>query len=484
MTDSERVVHRSIECAAPQTGSTAQVETREMRKRNAFVCGAALVVFAGLTVWRVPAKADGVVLKGAAAFGDWHKDRPGVRRQLTPEDLPPPFSTPSTSNRPDVIPRRSGSKPSVPPGFFVEMVASGLKAPRVVRAAPNGDLFVAETQANDVRVYHLPGGGGALTGGEIFVSGLHQPFGMAFYPPGSNPQWLYIANSDSLVRVPYKNGEQKATTHPELIVSHIPWTHHYTRDIVFAPDGSRIYYSVGSGSNVALDMSPMPAQSLEEWTRQHPLGAAWDTEERRANVLTFDPDGKNEHVFATGLRNCSGLTLHPTTHRLWCVVNERDELGDDTPFEFATEVHEGAFYGWPWYYIGSHEDPRKKSQRADLKDKVTMPDVLMEAHSAPMQIAFYDSDMFPADYKGSAFVTMHGSWNRAQRSGYKVVRLLFENGKPTGVYEDFMTGFVTSDKEVWGRPVGIAVAHDGSLIVTEDGNGTIWRVSKQKGTEQ
>src|SRR5689334_8729009 len=300
ITDWERVVHRSINGTTASATPGSSWRRTKMRKRNAFVCGATLVVLTGLTVWLVPAAADGVVLKSAAAFGDWHKDRPGVRRQLTPEDLPSPFATPSATNRPDVIPRRAGSKPSVPPGFFVEMVASGLKAPRVVRVAPNGDLFVAETQANDVRVYHLPGSGGALTGGETFVGGLHQPFGMAFYPPGSNPQWLYVANSDSLVRVPYKNGDQKATGDPELIVSHIPWTHHYTRDIVFAPDGSRIYYSVGSGSNVALDMAPTPSgQSLEEWTRQHPLGAAWDTEERRANVLTFDPDGKNEHVFAT-----------------------------------------------------------------------------------------------------------------------------------------------------------------------------------------
>lgn len=462
---------------------------QSMRKRDAWrlaswqaISGAAATGFVFVTVW-LAAATDGLVLKGTAAFGDWHTDKPGVRRLLTAADLPAPYSTPSASNRPDVIPRRPGAKPSVPSGFFVEMVASGLKSPRVLRVAPNGDLFVAETEANEVRVYHVPGAGGSLTGGDIFVSGLHQPFGLAFYPSGSNPQWLYIANSDSLVRVPYKSGDQKATAHPEVIVSHIPSVHHYTRDIVFAPDGSRIYYSVGSGSNVAQDMLPLPERQFEEWKRTHPLGATWGTEERRANVLTFDPDGKNEQTFATGLRNCTGLALHPTTHRLWCVVNERDELGDDTPFEFATEVHEGSFYGWPWYYIGSHEDPRKKSRRPDLNDKVTVPDVLMEAHSAPMQIAFYEGDAFPADYKGSAFVTMHGSWNRSQRSGYKVVRLLFEDGKPTGVYEDFMTGFVTSDKEVWGRPVGIAVASDGSLLVSEDGNGTIWRVSRQKGTK-
>jgi glucose/arabinose dehydrogenase len=171
------------------------------------------------------------------------------------------------------------------------------------------------------------------------------------------------------------------------------------------------------------------------------------------------------------------MAIQPATGQLWCVVNERDELGDNTPFEYATSVQEGKFYGWPWYYIGSHEDPRKKGGRPDLQGKVTVPDVLMQAHSAPMQIAFYEADAFPPEYRGSAFVTLHGSWNRGQRTGYKVVRLPFINGKPTGEYEDFMTGFVASDQDVWGRPVGVAVAKDGSLLITEDGSGTIWRVS-------
>jgi glucose/arabinose dehydrogenase len=235
---------------------------------------------------------------------------------------------------------------------------------------------------------------------------------------------------------------------------------------------------VGSGSNVALDMFPIPLdQPLEQWKKTHPPGAGWDTEEHRANVLSYDPEGKNEQFVATGLRNCSGMTLQPATGRLWCVVNERDELGDDTPFEYATDVQAGAFYGWPWYYIGANEDPRHKGKRPELKDRVTVPSVLMQAHSAPLQIAFYDADAFPAGYKGSAFVTLHGSWNRAKRTGYKVVRLPFENGKPTGEYEDFMTGFVSSDTEVWGRPVGVAVAKDGSLLVTDDGSGTLWRVT-------
>lgn len=429
-------------------------------------------------------RSDGTgTLKGAAAFGDWRKDKPGVRRLLTPQDLPPPLATPSAGNFPTIVPMPAGAKPSVPAGFSVEMVVSGLKSPRAIRVAPNGDLFVADSKTNTIRAYRLPPGNAKPAASEVFASGLYQPYGMAFYPPGANPQWVYIANSDSLVRVPYKNGDLKASGKPERIVERIPWVHHWTRDVVVSRDGKRILYSVGSGSNIALDMFRQPLDMpFEEWKKTRPLGATWDTEERRADVLSFDPDGKNEKIVATGLRNCSGMTVQPGTGALWCVVNERDELGDDTPFEYATEVREGAFYGWPWYYIGSHEDPRHKGKRPDLKDKVTMPDVLIQAHSAPMQIAFYEADAFPPEYKGSAFVTLHGSWNRGQRTGYKVVRLPFANGKPTGEYEDFMTGFVVSEKEVWGRPVGVAVAKDGSLFVTEDGSGTIWRVSRQGAT--
>jgi glucose/arabinose dehydrogenase len=229
--------------------------------------------------------------------------------------------------------------------------------------------------------------------------------------------------------------------------------------------------------------TPHVINGLTEWTHASPLGAAWDTEERRANVLSFDPNGQDGKIVATGLRNCAGLAVQPATGQLWCVVNERDDLGDNTPFEYATAVKEGAFYGWPWYYIGGNEDPRQRGSRPDLKDKVTVPNVLMQAHSAPLQIAFYQANAFPASYKGSAFVTFHGSSNRGGKTGYKVVRLLFDaNGKPTGEYEDFMTGFVVSDKQVWGRPVGIAVTKDGSLFVSEDGNGTIWRVSYEGAT--
>jgi glucose/arabinose dehydrogenase len=343
-------------------------------------------------------------------------------------------------------------------------------------------LFVADSEANTIRAYRVPKGRTRPIKSTIYASGLNKPFGIAFYPLGPNPEWIYVANTDGVVRFPYKNGDLKASGKPEDIVEKIPFTHHWTRDLVFSPDGKRMFLSVGSGSNDALDMSPEPdiKGGLASWKKTRPLGAAWDTEERRADVLSFTPEGKDEKIFASGLRNCVGLTVQPDTGQLWCAVNERDEIGDDVPFEYATHVKEGAFYGWPWFYIGGNEDPHHKGERPDLKDKVTVPDVLMEAHSAPLQIAFYDGDNFPTEYKGDAFVTLHGSWNRGERSGNKVVRLLFEDGKPTGEYEDFLTGFVISNEKAWGRPVGIAVGQDGSLFVTEDGSGTVWRVSYRR----
>jgi glucose/arabinose dehydrogenase len=432
------------------------------------------------------APAFGQALRGEAAIGSWQDDKPGVRRLLTAKDMPA-ISKP-TYGLAQVVPMPAGARPQVPDGFTAELVTTDLQKPRVIRVAPNGDLFVADSMFGAVRVLRVPAGRAKPEQDVIFASGLKQPFGIAFYPLGPNPQWVYVAQNDGVVRFPYKNGDLKATGKPERIIEGILPTHHYARDIAFSPDGKRLFLSVGSGSNVALDMFPEPhwtvdpeprnVDGLAEWVKTKPVGAAWDTEELRANVLSFDPNGKNQKIVATGLRNCEGLTVQPVTGQLWCIVNERDELGDNTPFEYATHVVEGAFYGWPWYFIGGHEDPRHAGNRPDLKDKVTVPDVLIQAHSAPLQMVFYPHDSFPAEYKGSAFVAMHGSWNRDKRTGYKVVRLLFDgSGKPTGEYEDFMTGFVVSDTQVWGRPVGVAMANDGSLFVTEDGNGTIWRVT-------
>ncbi|MER9053399.1 sorbosone dehydrogenase family protein [Mesorhizobium sp. M0213] len=426
-------------------------------------------------------QADQKVLKGEAAFGDWHADRPGVRRLIGPQDMPAADPAQSASNGGGMAERPESAEPELPPGFSAEMIASGLYNPRVVRVAPNGDLFIANGHADQIRVYRLAEGRAKPIEKAIFAQGLNYPYGIAFYPPGGKPRWVYVANSDSIVRFPYRDGDLKASGKPETIVAKIPSGGHSTRDIAFSLDGKTLFLSVGSDSNVAEDMDRRPDGGLDAWAKSKPLGAAWGPEEGRADVLAFDPDGKNPRTVATGLRNCTGMTVQPASGALWCVVNERDELGDNVPFEFATEVKDGAFYGWPWYYIGNHEDPRHQGERPDLAGKATVPDVLMQAHSAPMNIAFYDGKNFPADYRGDAFVTMHGSWNRGARTGYKVVRLKFRDGKPTGEYEDFMTGFVISNDAVWGRPVGVAMAKDGSLIVTEDGNGTIWRVTYEDG---
>lgn len=426
-------------------------------------------------------QADQPLLTGKDAFGDWKADKPGVRRLIKPQDLQAPFVTESASNGPGVAERPEGANPVVLPGFTAELIASGIANPRVVRVAPNGDLFVANSNDDEIRVYRLGKGSAKPVQKAIFASNLSRPYGIAFYPPGDKPQWVYVANSDSVVRIAYRNGDLKASAEPETIVSNIPLGGHWTRDIAFSPDGKAFYVSVGSESNIAEGMGKEPRGGLDAWIKSMPLGAAWGEEDGRADVLAFDPDGKNGRIAATGLRNCSGMTVQPATGALWCVVNERDSLGDNIPFEFATTVKDGAFYGWPWYYIGNNEDPRRKGERPDLAGKATIPDVLMQAHSAPLNIVFYEGSNFPAEYKGDAFVALHGSWNRGVRTGYKVVRLKFKDGKPTGEYEDFITGFVISNDSVWGRPVGVAVAKDGALILTEDANGTIWRITHVDG---
>lgn len=428
---------------------------------------------------------EGDILKGKDAFGDYKQDKPGVKRLITAKDLEPPGATQSASNAPGSVPMPEGAMPTVPDGFKVEMVASGIANPRTVRFAPNGDLFVGNSEDGSVLVYRFDKNGDAKPSEEsTFATGLQQPYGIAFYP-SDKPEWVYVAESNGLKRFAYKDGDLKASGEPETLFDDINPDHHWTRDVVFSADGKTMYYSVGSGSNVGLDMTmeTKPADvSVDEWVSSHPLGVAWGGEERRAAVLAYDPDGKNERYFATGLRNCAGMTLQPQTGDVWCAVNERDELGDDVPFDYATSVKDGAFYGWPWYYIGDNPDPRwSETPRDDLKGHVTVPDVLFQSHSAPLNIAFYDSDAWGADYKGDAFVALHGSWNRGTRTGYKVVKLDFDaSGKATGVYEDFMTGFVIDAQNVWGRPVGVAVSPQGDLFVSEDGSGTIWKVSKSK----
>jgi glucose/arabinose dehydrogenase/cytochrome c2 len=419
------------------------------------------------------------VASAPASSGDYRGDAPGVRRRLRLADLPQPYATPSVANGPTVVHPRPGLRPAVPAGFSIEPFAKDLESPRLIRVAPNGDVFVAESAKGQVRVLSAKDRAVAAESVEVFASGLDRPFGIAFFPPGVDPRWVYVANTNSVVRFPYRNGDLRARGAAQPIVARLTETGggHWTRDVVFSKDGTQMFVSVGSASNVAEGLSTRFEDEIVAWEASHGLGAAWDYEENRADVLVFDPEGQAGRAYATGIRNCVGLAVNPATGDPWCSTNERDGLGDDLVPDYVTRVRERAFYGWPWLYLGDHEDPRHPGARPGLARKVTVPDVLLQAHSAPLGIAFYEGAMFPAAYRGNLFAALHGSWNRASRTGPKVVRVLVDSGVPTGEYEDFVTGFVTDDASVWGRPVGVAVAHDGALLVSEDANGTIWRVA-------
>jgi hypothetical protein len=444
------------------------------RPVNGFIAASA-AVFVAVAAVPLFAQTSAGLLQGKAAFGDWHTDRPGTRRLIRPQDLPAPDMAESVRNVVRIVPRTSDQKPIVPNGFQVNLFAANLSGPRIIRTAPNGDVFAAESSAGRIQVLRQDGDKAAAP--TVFASGLTNPFGIAFYPPGGDPQWVYVGNTDSVVRFPYRNGDRTARGPAETIVPHLPVGGHRTRDVAFSPDGKTMYVSVGSGSNVGEDMEKLDAAQAQKWQSDHPLGAAWGSESGRADVLAFDPDGNNERIFATGIRNCVGLAVAAPSGTVYCSTNERDGLGDNVPTDYVTRVREGAFYGWPWYYIGSNEEPRHRGERPDLKDKVTVPDVLIQAHSASLGLTFYDGNQFPADYRGSMFAAEHGSWNRSKRTGYKIIRVVMKDGAPTGEYDDFATGFVVNDSEVWGRPVGVTVAKDGALLVSEDAGGTIWRIS-------
>ncbi|MCX5496989.1 sorbosone dehydrogenase family protein [Kaistia dalseonensis] len=416
-------------------------------------------------------------LTGSDAFGGWRGDRPGVSRLIRPGDLPPAYATESVAQQANIVKRPAGGKPRVPPGFDVSLVAEGLAGPRTLRTAPNGDLFVAESRGGRISV--IPAGESAsLSKPVVFASGLNRPYGMAFYPPGPDPQFLYVAETNRVVRFAYRAGDRKASGPGETVLSGFPaGGSHWTRDIAFSADGKRLFLSVGSASNAGEAMGTKSDADIADWEDHHGLGAAWGREQGRAGVFMADPEGRDFKTFATGIRNCSGLAVQPASGALWCATNERDGLGDNLPPDYATHVTEGGFYGWPWFYIGANQDPRHAGERGDLRNKVTVPDVLIQPHSAPLGIAFYDGTAFPEAYRGDAFVALHGSWNRGSPTGYKLVRLRMQDGRPTGVYEDFVTGFVLSDNAVWGRPVGVTVGPDGALYLSEDGNGSIWRVT-------
>jgi glucose/arabinose dehydrogenase len=444
-----------------------------MMRRNHLSC----LVFAGLGVLAPPTSAS-ELRQGHSAFADWRDDRPGLRRKIVVDDLPAPNSTLAAANGPSLAPRPPNALPLVPEGFRVAVFAAGLQAPRIVRVAPNGDLFVAESSAGQIRVLRPSPDGAQPLRNDVFASRLREPFGIAFYPPGPEPQFVYIAATDRIVRYRYANGQMQAADAPQTIVADLPHGgSHGTRDLAFSPDGATMFVSVGSASNNAAGLPRLSPTEIKAHEAQRAPGASWGNEDERASVLAFDPKGTSRRTFATGLRNCSGLAVQPASGDLWCAVNERDLLGDDLPPDFATRVRSGGFYGWPWYYIGAHEDPTHKGERLDLASRSLIPDVLIQPHSAPLGLTFYQAAQFPPDYQGDAFVALHGSWNRAKRTGYKVVRLIFKDGLPTGEYEDFLTGFVASDQKIWGRPVGVAVAADGALFVSDDAGGAIWRVS-------
>jgi glucose/arabinose dehydrogenase len=406
------------------------------------------------------------VLTGKAAFTDAAHEFPGIRRHLTVADLPGPEQEQSVDNGPTIVPRPANAMPIAPKGFSVELYATGLDNPRLLRTAPNGDLFLAESATGKIKVFRGVAANGAAVHVSTFATDLHQPFGIAFYPAGPDPAWVYIGNTDGIVRFPYKNGDLAARGPAEHLADlpgggRLRGGGHWTRDLVFSSDGTKLFASVGSHSNV-------------DDSDTHP------EEFHRADVLEFTPEGKFRKVYASGLRNCVGEAINPITGELWCSTNERDGLGNNLPPDYITHVQEDGFYGWPWFYYhgpsGGVQDPRHPGKHPELQAKVITPDILVNPHFASLEMLFYEGHQFPAEFLGDGFAAEHGSWNREHRAGYEIIRLPMKNGHATGEYEDFLTGFVLPNGTVWGRPVGVAVASDGSLFVSDDGSCSIWHV--------
>jgi glucose/arabinose dehydrogenase/cytochrome c2 len=414
---------------------------------------------------------------------DWRLDAPGRPHRIDLAALPAPFATPSARNGPKLIARPAHAAFALPPGFHIEAFAANLQGPRKLLVAANGDILVSETVGGRISVLHPTPDGTRAAGTEIYLQGLKQPFGLAFYPSAEHPRWLYIAETNRVTRYAYRIGDVKPSGEAETVIPQLPsGGGHSTRDIAFSPDGTQLFVSVGSASNVADSMSKKTPDEIKAWDQEHGVGAAWDLETDRAAVLVVDAAAPaSARIYATGLRNCVGLTVQPASGALWCTTNERDALGDDLVPDYSTRVRRGGYYGWPWYYLGSNEDPRLKGDRPDLRGKALVPDVLYQAHSASLTMTFYTASAgksaFPASYVGDALVAFHGSWNRSLRTGYKLVRVHMKNGQPVGDYEDFLTGFIVDDGNVWGRPVAIAELEDGSLLLSDDGANVIYRIS-------
>jgi glucose/arabinose dehydrogenase len=400
--------------------------------------------------------------KRQSPFHDYRDEKPGAVHKITVADLPRPFETESANNAPRLVPRPEGALPQTLPGYVASLYAQGLQNPRLMRTAPNGDVFVAESRPGRIRVLRGLGADGRAATIETFADGLNRPFGIAFYPAAS-PTHVYVGNTDSIVRFPYQAGDLKARGSSEVIVAgvpaggQLPGGGHWTRDVAFSSDGRKMYIGVGSLTNVDdPDTNPR--------------------EKDRATIIEFNPDGTGRRIHVTGIRNAVGLAVHPETGQLWASVNERDGLGDNLVPDYITRVSAGDFFGWPWYYMGGHQDPRHKGAHPELQSKVKTPDVLIQPHSASLQMLFYTANHFPREHHG-IYAAQHGSWNKAMRTGYKVIRVPLRDGGATGEYQDFVTGFVTADGNVWGRPVGVTVASDGALLVSDDGSNAIWRVS-------
>ena len=443
--------------------------------------------FRGISGLRVPSSSKiGDVPAASAQSANWRLDAPGQAHRIEVAALPVPFASPSSTNRSFIVPRPAGAALRLPPGFTIDTFMTGLGGPRRMLPAPNGDIFVSEIYGGRVTVLHPSPDGSHAAGHDVYASGLKQPFGLAFYPDALHPHWLYVAETNRVVRYAYQSGDVKSRGEPQVVIPRLPsGAAHFTRDLAFSADGKQLFVSVGSASNVADTMSKKSPREIRAWESVHGLGAAWDQETDRAAVLVFDAASPAMPViYAAGIRNCVGLTVQPANGSLWCTTNERDALGDDLVPDYSTRVARGAFYGWPWYYIGSHEDPRLKGDRPDLAGKVSVPDILYQSHSAALGMTFYAAgtgkSAFPQSYAGDAFVAFHGSWNRSLRTGYKLVRVRMKNGEPSGEYEDFLTGFIVSDTNVWGRPVATVQLADGSLLLSEDGNNVIYRISYAK----
>ena len=384
--------------------------------------------------------------------------------------LPAPFATPSARNTSKVIGWPKGKMPTPAPGFDVSLFAENLDNPRQAYVLPNGDILVVEAtrewagradrpekSANQITLFRDTNGDGKPDTRETFLTGLNMPHGMAVLG-----NWFYVGNTNGVVRYPYSAGQTKIDGKGEKILD-LPVDGHYTRNLLADPSGKKLYVAVGSASNVDEENG-------------------WEKDQRRAGILEINADGSAMRIFANGLRNPVGMDWEPQTKMLWTVVNERDLLGDDLVPDYLTSVKEGAFYGWPFSYFGQNEDPRKKGQRPDLVAKAIKPDYALGSHTAALGLAFYQGKSFPERYRGGAFIGMHGSWNRSKMVGFKVAFVPFANGKPAGPIEDILTGFIADESkfEAYGRPVGVTVAPDGSLLVADDSGGKVWRVSAKK----